>query len=243
MAKHRYTCDNDVIRDFYVYVHKDKASTIPFYVGKGRRRRAWSKHRSAEWQEIVASLTDGYAVEIVEENLTEREAHDLEVDLIYKHRRIDEGGTLVNKTPGGVGLAAVMMFPIEIKSPEPKVYREITTEEKHTLAREILDQMSISKVDYKEKFNRAMASADGDCESELSETLAETIDKLCETASHVLETKETYGFLCESLDECDSTLTDYLEGAENDEESSEIFALAEEVVALLKCKVEFVKLA
>lgn len=141
--KERYECDNDVVQDYYVYLHKDKPSGVPFYVGKGRGKRAWSHYRNDLWREKVKDLKGAYDVEIVEDKLTEREAHDLEITLILKYKRIWEGGTLVNKTPGH-GMAVAVGFPIEMEEAHKKSspYRRVTNEQKHGLAQEILDKMT-----------------------------------------------------------------------------------------------------
>lgn len=83
-----------VCRDFYVYLHRDE-SGVPFYVGKGRGLRAYSKgDRSRPWREIALR---GYTVEIVRVGLTNEEAKALETDLIMQTGRICDGtGPLVN---------------------------------------------------------------------------------------------------------------------------------------------------
>lgn len=76
-------CDGDVRKEHYVYIHKDKATGVPFYVGKGVGRRAHSrKGRNHLWHEKDESLANDYAVEIVEQGLTEDDACDLEMHLI-----------------------------------------------------------------------------------------------------------------------------------------------------------------
>lgn len=58
--------------DFYVYLHTTNDG-IPFYVGKGRLRRAYSKHgRSTFWNSIVSK--HGFKVDIISANLSEDEA-------------------------------------------------------------------------------------------------------------------------------------------------------------------------
>ncbi len=94
---------DDAIRDFYVYLHKDKNAGTPFYVGKGTRRRAYTKNgRNIYWKEKVEELNNEYDVEIVKDNLTESEAYELETELIKKYgNKWEEGGLLVNQTEGG----------------------------------------------------------------------------------------------------------------------------------------------
>lgn len=92
-----------VKRNYYVYLHKDKETDIPFYVGKGAGNRAYSKYkRSNAWKKKVDSFSAGYKVEIVEDGITEAEAYDLERKLIGKYGcEWDNSGTLVNQSSGG----------------------------------------------------------------------------------------------------------------------------------------------
>jgi hypothetical protein len=72
-------------RDFYVYVHRDRKGQV-FYVGKGTGRRAWSKDRDVLWHRYIETRSGGeYSVEIVREGLLEREAEELESELITEH--------------------------------------------------------------------------------------------------------------------------------------------------------------
>lgn len=65
--------------DYYVYLHKTLNGRI-FYVGKGRNKRAWyTSDRSKAWKEI-ASL--GYSVEMYRQDLSEKDALELENNLI-----------------------------------------------------------------------------------------------------------------------------------------------------------------
>ena len=94
---------DDVDRSYYVYIHFDNDTGIPFYVGRGKRKRAYSKkNRSSVWDEIVNSLDNGYSVEIVKDHLTEDESCDYEVELMQKYGKLSDGtGTLVNILDGG----------------------------------------------------------------------------------------------------------------------------------------------
>ena len=95
---------------FYVYQLRDPRSELPFYVGKGFGRRAWShikeidySHKSNTIQKI---LREGYEVqvEILQDNMTEDSAFELEIQLISKYGRRDLGtGCLTNLTSGGEG--------------------------------------------------------------------------------------------------------------------------------------------
>lgn len=91
---------------FYTYVWRDAAG-LPFYVGKGRGRRAYNAiERSDEFLAIHAQ--GGCSVEIVDEFILESQALALEVELIEKYGRREFGGLLVNKTDGGEGVSGVI---------------------------------------------------------------------------------------------------------------------------------------
>ena len=89
--------------DFYVYLHKKKTNGEVFYVGKGKNWRATNKtQRNKFWKRVVKKY--GLVVEIVEKDIQEWYAHELEKDLIALYGRRDQGsGPLVNLTDGGEG--------------------------------------------------------------------------------------------------------------------------------------------
>lgn len=89
--------------DFYVYLHRKKTTGEVFYVGKGTRWRAGNKvQRNIFWKRVVKK--HGLIVEIVERNIQEWYALELERDLIAYYGRRDIGtGCLVNLTDGGEG--------------------------------------------------------------------------------------------------------------------------------------------
>lgn len=88
---------------FYVYIHRKNSNGEIFYVGKGKRSRAYAKtHRSLAWKNIVSK--HGYYVEIVENDIQEWYAFELEKNLIALYgKRCDGTGSLVNYTDGGEG--------------------------------------------------------------------------------------------------------------------------------------------
>ena len=80
---------------FYVY-HWLREDGTPYYVGKGQTNRAFEKRRT--YRPPVDRI------KIIAKNLTEQEAHQLEVKEILKYGRKDLGtGILRNKTEGGDG--------------------------------------------------------------------------------------------------------------------------------------------
>lgn len=63
---------------FYVYGHFDE-NEVPFYIGKGTRKRAWDTDRHPLWHRYVSNHLGGkYSVVILQDNLTSEEAEDLE---------------------------------------------------------------------------------------------------------------------------------------------------------------------
>lgn len=98
-----YIDPQGVKRGYYVYVHKDRSTGEVFYVGKGHGKRAWnSKSRNSRWISKVASLCSGWQVEIVQDDLSENEAFDLEISLIEKYGGPEAiGGKLTNEALGG----------------------------------------------------------------------------------------------------------------------------------------------
>jgi hypothetical protein len=88
---------------FYIYFHINTFKNEIFYVGKGSGRRAFQKsNRNRYW--INTTNKYEYDVIIIDENLTEEKAFELEIYYINKIGRKDLGfGTLVNMTNGGDG--------------------------------------------------------------------------------------------------------------------------------------------
>ena len=72
----------------------------PFYIGKGckYRRRHYNHHLPKECQR-----PDDEFIITVQDNMSEASAFALEVELIAKHKRKSDGGTLINKCLGGAG--------------------------------------------------------------------------------------------------------------------------------------------
>jgi hypothetical protein len=95
--------DVDVISDFYVYLHKDPKTGIPFYVGRGRGKRAYDRtSRHKDWYDFVHTIGGKFKVEIVGKNLRESDAGEIERNLIAKYgKKRDGAGPLVNWTDGG----------------------------------------------------------------------------------------------------------------------------------------------
>ena len=80
------------LNNFYVYSHTVCGDIV--YIGKGKGNRAWSKNRSDLWKRITK---DGYEVYIIEDNLTEEQAFDLERHVITILMEEYRGNCYANK--------------------------------------------------------------------------------------------------------------------------------------------------
>jgi hypothetical protein len=103
--------------NFYVYMYlrannsEHGAAGTPYYVGKGRGNRAYSKNRK-----ITRRPTDPSRIVFVAIGLTEQEAFQEETRLIKQHGRIDLGtGCLRNRTDGGEGQSGRLVTEEERK--------------------------------------------------------------------------------------------------------------------------------
>jgi hypothetical protein len=84
--------------NYYVYLHIKEKTGEPFYVGKGKDGRAYSKHnRSQYWKRIYNKY--GFDVILLETNLSEKESLEKEIYWIKKIGREN----LCNMTDGGEG--------------------------------------------------------------------------------------------------------------------------------------------
>ncbi len=85
---------------YYIYQHIRLDSQTVFYIGKGKNQRAWTKHgRNSYWNNIVKK--HGYYVQIIQDNLSESEAYNIEKSLIKKFRQFKQCET--NMQEGGEG--------------------------------------------------------------------------------------------------------------------------------------------
>jgi NUMOD3 motif len=85
---------------FYVYIHRRQSDNTVFYVGKGKKDRAWDrKKRNRFWNSTVEK--HGITVEIIFDKLDEDTAFQCEIDTILEFKYF--GHKLCNMTNGGEG--------------------------------------------------------------------------------------------------------------------------------------------
>jgi NUMOD3 motif-containing protein len=83
---------------YYVYRHIRLDTDTPFYVGKGKKSRAYIKYnRNKHWKNIVAKA--GYRVEIICSGMAEESAFAAEIEYIRLYK--SQGFCEANVHPGG----------------------------------------------------------------------------------------------------------------------------------------------
>lgn len=98
--------------NFYVYEHRRASDGLPFYVGKGKGRRAWRQTDRTEWWKNVCAK-HGVEVVIVKDGMSNSCAITLERITIAAY--LAKGYPLVNLTLGGEGA------PGAIRTEESKI--------------------------------------------------------------------------------------------------------------------------
>jgi len=89
--------------EYYVYLHIKADTGEPFYIGKGKKYRAYTdSKRSQIWNNYKNKY--GFDVILLEKNLTEEEAFKKEIYWINRIGRLKlNNGLLINLTDGGEG--------------------------------------------------------------------------------------------------------------------------------------------
>jgi len=126
---------------YYVYAHYklDGDGTIPFYIGKGSRKRCKSKCRSKYWTDIVSK--HGLSVEILKDGMSEEDAFIYEIQMISYYKSL--GGCECNFTIGGDGvrvdrrwwndkISQSLQNIFRPSGPDSKSYKNVLTKEELT---------------------------------------------------------------------------------------------------------------
>jgi hypothetical protein len=91
---------------YYIYFHINPLTNKVFYIGKGKLKRAFDRRkRSDYWKRVVNKY--GYIVDIVNSNLSEEKAFELEIMYIKRFGVKN----LVNYTIGGSGGDTISFNP------------------------------------------------------------------------------------------------------------------------------------
>lgn len=110
--------------DFYVYTHSRETTGEVFYVGKGRKNRAWNfRGRNQHWNRVNAK--HGCVVTLVAVGLAEPCAFSLEKILIAKFGRRN----LANSTDGGEGTAGLVLSEAHKRAVAEANARRVISEE------------------------------------------------------------------------------------------------------------------
>lgn len=104
---------------YYVYQYLRDDGT-PYYIGKGKGRRAWQWHLRSNGTNMMPQ--DSSKIQIIKENLSEADATALEILLIEQYGRKDLGtGILRNMTNGGEGMSGHIRPQSAIDSQKKKI--------------------------------------------------------------------------------------------------------------------------
>jgi hypothetical protein len=116
---------------YYTYAYLRESGT-PYYIGKGKGKRAWAKH--SKW---LPKPKDPSRVLVLKTGLTEGEAFKHEVYLIAVFGRKDLGtGILHNRTNGGDGLSG-LVFTSEHKTNLVLAHKNMPAHKKQKRAADI----------------------------------------------------------------------------------------------------------
>lgn len=141
---------------FYTYVHVDRETQTPFYIGIGKGKRAFDKSRNDFWKLFVSKYSKDYEVKFIAKDIDEGTAREIENLLIKKFGKIQAGnGMLLNWTDGGYGEGVFIQLSFEDNSNElinkmteygkmlnSKEVNEFNVEKIHLFLNEILEDKS-----------------------------------------------------------------------------------------------------
>ena len=133
-----------------VYRHRRLDTFEVFYIGIGKtEKRAYSKKSRNKWWKNIILKTE-YSIEIIIEDISRKEAQEVEVLLISEYGRRDLGlGNLVNLTNGGEGTQGIIV------SDKTKQNMSISaTGRKHSEESKEKNRIASSNVSEETKFKR-----------------------------------------------------------------------------------------
>ena len=159
--------------DYYVYEYL-RTDNTPYYIGKGRKNRAFTK------QGHTVPLPFKDRIRFIAENLSSEDAKNLEIELISKYGRKDNGtGILRNMTDGGEGSPGRIATAEQKRKMKEARAKQITTDE----TREKMRQAHTGRIHSEETKKRMSLSRSGRTNS------PETIQKIKEArAKQVITT-------------------------------------------------------
>ena len=100
------TKQKEMMSDFYVYEHIRNDNGSIFYVGKGRKKRAYRVDGRNQFWKRVVNKSNGFSVNFFATNLNEQESFNLEIKRIYELK--NQGIKLCNLSNGGEGPAGIV---------------------------------------------------------------------------------------------------------------------------------------
>jgi len=153
--------------DFYVYVYLDPRKPgifiyddyvfeyEPFYIGKGKNKRLLrhlkdnvNSYKKNKISKIISCGLEPI-IKKVKENLNEKLAFSLEIDLISLIGRVDNGGVLVNMSDGGEGQSGFK----HSQETKDKISDSLKTSEKH--------KSIMNSIEYRKKLSDALMGHKG----------------------------------------------------------------------------------
>ena len=216
-----YIDPDGVQRGYYVYVHKDCASGEVFYVGKGHSKRAWdAKSRNSRWNSKVASLPNGWQVEIIQDDLSENEAFDLEFSLIEKYGGIQAlGGKLTNESLGGESSLEIRFgFEFDDKGWsqayfDARIFKQFSREKEEALVKEFNESLNRIHHDV-DRFNDQAFDQDDDKLIDIADNLEYFAGSLVNFNTDFLRRRISWKELAISIEEVIEDIESDLENEE-----------------------------
>jgi transposase len=110
------------VMNYYVYLWVDPKTKKPFYVGKGKNKRAYAPHQNQRaYNKYKKLILEGFKpidiVTIILDKLSEQDALQHELEIINKYKRLEDGGVLFNYS--------LKNYPSHFKMIDPNVLQNI----------------------------------------------------------------------------------------------------------------------